>query len=304
MRLLKKTNIQFLSIRNAMYILSSLVIVAGLVAMVSKGLSFGIDFLGGTEVLVRFDKPVEIGQIRTALSSSSLGGVEIKTFGSDTEILVRTATQAEGTLIGDQIRTALQAGIADRTFEVLRQYKITAKVGEELRSDALSAIVWALIAILIYVGFRFKFIYGVGAVLALFHDVMVTLSVIAILNLFLPWFSLEITLEVVAAFLTIIGVSVNDTVVVMDRIRENEKIYRSMPFRDVLNKSLNDTLSRTIITNGTVFVVILVLLFFGGEVIRGFAFTLTIGTIAGTYSSIYIAAAVVHDWTFLRAAKK
>ena len=144
---------------------------------------------------------------------------------------------------------------------------------------------------------RFKFIYGFGAVLALFHDVAVTLGILSLLDGVFPQLNLEISQEVIAAFLTIIGVSVNDTVVIFDRIRENLKIYRSMSLFELMNKSLNDTLSRTIITNGTVFLVLLTLLIFGGEVTRGFAFTLCVGMITGTYSTVYIASAVVIDWT-------
>ena len=181
-------------------------------------------------------------------------------------------------------------------FEVLKQYKISPKISVELRRDALYAIIASLVVILIYIGMRFKFIYGFGAVLALFHDVTVTFGILSLLDGVIP-FNLEISLEVVAAFLTIIGVSVNDTVVIFDRIRENEKVYRSMTLFDVVNRSINDTLSRTVITNGTVFLVLLTLLIFGGEVTRGFAFTLVVGTITGTYSTVYIASALVIDWT-------
>ncbi|MBM2841130.1 MAG: secF, partial [Bacteroidetes bacterium] len=167
------------------------------------------------------------------------------------------------------------------------------KIGAELRRDALYAIIASLIAICLYVAFRFKFIYGVGAVVALFHDVLVTLGII---SLFDGFFNLEISQNMVAAFLTLVGLSVNDTVVIFDRIRENQKVFRSMGLIELINKSLNETLSRTIITSGTIFVVLVVLLIFGGEVNRGFSFALVIGIVTGTYSSIYIASAVVVEW--------
>jgi len=147
------------------------------------------------------------------------------------------------------------------------------------------------------VAFRFKFVYGVGAVVALFHDVLVTLGIISICNGLTPTLNLEISQNMIAAFLTLVGLSVNDTVVIFDRIRENQKIFRAMGTTEVINKSINETLSRTIITSGTIFIVLVVLLVFGGEVNRGFAFALTIGIITGTYSSIYIASAIVVEWS-------
>jgi len=195
-------------------------------------------------------------------------------------------------------------GFAANPFEVLQEQRIGPKIGKELRTSATYAIVWSLVAIMAYIGIRFQFIYGIGALLSLAHDVLVTLGILSILNSLDLGFSVEITQEVVAAFLTIIGVSVNDTVVVFDRIRETLKIHRALPLQEAMNKSVNEMLGRTIITNGTIFVVLLVLLLFGGEVIRGFAFTLAIGQIAGTYSSIYIASAVVLDTEKLKLSKK
>lgn len=304
MRILKKTDIKFLSIRNVMYFISSAVILAGLLTLTFKGLSFGIDFLGGTEVVVEFQRPIAIGDIRTALASQNLENSEIKTYGAANDILIRTIEQEDLAELGNRIRAAIETGIPGERFEVLRGAKITPKIGQELREDAIYAIIWSLVAILGYIAIRFKFVYGVGAVLALFHDALVTLGILAMLDGLIPGLNLEITQEVIAGFLTLIGVSVNDTVVIFDRIRENEKIYRSMSLESILTKSLNDTLSRTIVTSGTIFIVLVVLLLLGGEVNRGFAFTLTIGIITGTYSSVYIASAVVLDWTNRTRKKK
>jgi preprotein translocase SecF subunit len=229
-----------------------------------------------------------------------LGRAEIKTFGSPRDILVRTVEQAEGNVIGDKIQGALKEHFPSNPYTVLKEDKIGPKIGAELRMNALYAVVATLVAIWLYVGFRFKFIYGVGAVVALFHDVLVTLGMVSIFD---GVFNLEISQNMIAAFLTLVGLSVNDTVVIFDRIRENQKIFRSMPLPELINKSLNETLSRTIITSGTIFIVLIVLLIFGGEVIRGFSFALTVGIITGTYSSIYMASAIVLEWA-LRSRKE
>lgn len=295
MKIFGKTNINFLGIRRVMYAVSGIVILAGLISLFVKGIDYGIDFRGGTEMVLTFQEKPDIGQIRGALGKIGLGNSEIKSFGSEGGLLIRTTEQEEG--MGEKIKGAITQSFPNMKFDVGKEDRIGPKIGKELRQDALYAVIASLIVILGYVAIRFKFIYGVGAVLALFHDVLVTLGVLSILDGIFPHLNLEISQEVVAALLTLVGLSVNDTVVVFDRIRENLKIYRSMSLFEVMNKSLNDTLSRTIITSGTVFIVLLTLLIFGGEVTRGFAFALTVGIVTGTYSSIYIASAVVIDWT-------
>jgi len=297
MRFFKKTNIDFLKPRRWAYLGSSLLITAGIVSMIVKGIDFGIDFRGGTELVLKFEHPVEIGQLRTALSTVGLGQSQIKTFGSDESILIRTAESGSGTSVGSAIKNAVQTALPDAKFTVLKEDKVGPKIGAELRRDALYAAIASLIAILGYIAIRFKFIYGAGAVVAVFHDVLTTLSLMSLLNGVIPGLNLEISLEVVAALLTLVGVSVNDTVVVFDRIRENLKVHRTMSIGEVINRSQNDMLGRTIITNGTIFIVLLVLLLGGGEVTRGFAFAMTIGTITGSYSTIYIASAIVMDWS-------
>lgn len=300
MRLFGKTSIDFMGQRKMWYTVSAAVILIGMVSLFFKGVNFGIDFLGGTEIIVQFQDPVSIGDVRTAMNKIGYGDAEIKSFGSPRDILVRTVKQAEGNTIGEQIQTGLKESFAQNPYVVRKGDKISAKVGAELRRDAMYAVIASLIAIWIYVGFRFKFIYGVGAVVALFHDVLVTLGFVSIFD---GVFNLEINQSMVAAFLTLVGLSVNDTVVIFDRIRENQKIFRSMPLKELMNKSLNETLSRTIITSGTIFIVLVVLLILGGEVNRGFSFALTIGIVTGTYSSIYIASAVALEWA-LRTGKE
>jgi preprotein translocase subunit SecF len=299
MRFFKKTSIDFMGKRGLWYMISGTVILIGMVTLAVRGVDFGIDFLGGTELVVQFNQPVSISDVRTAMDRIGMGKAEIKTFGSDRDILLRTVEQAEGTTIGDRMRVALTQYFPGNPYTVLKEDKIGPKIGAELRRNALYAVIASVVAIGIYVGFRFKFIYGVGAVVALFHDVLVTLGLIAVFN---GVFNLEINQNMIAAFLTLVGLSVNDTVVIFDRMRENQKIFRSMGLFELMNKSLNETLSRTIITSGTIFIVLVVLLVAGGEVTRGFAFALTAGIITGTYSSIYIASAIVLDYT-IRAKK-
>ncbi len=186
--------------------------------------------------------------------------------------------------------------LPDNNFEVLRSDKVGPKIGAELRRNALFAVLFSLIAILVYLSFRFQFVFAVGAVIALFHDVLITISMIAIADFLFPGLRLEFNQSMLAAFLTLVGFSSNDTVIVFDRIRENIKLYKNENILDVMNKYINATLSRTIITSGTVFMTVLVLFIFGGEVNRSFAFTFGIGIITGTYSSVFVASAIVVDW--------
>lgn len=304
MRFFGKTNIDFMSKRRTWYMISLSVIVVGLISLAIKGIDYGIDFLGGTELIVQFSTPPDIGEVRTMMDKTGFPISEIKTFGEPNRIMIRTSAQAEGTTVGDQIKAALQQTFSSYSPQVLEEQKIGPKIGAELRKDAVFAIVFSLLAIMVYVGFRFKFIYGIGAVVALFHDVLVTLGVISLVDGLTPFTNFEIDQNMIAAFLTLVGLSVNDTVVIFDRIRENQKIHRSMSLLEIMNKSLNETLSRTIITSGTIFIVTIILFLFGGEVNRGFGFALTIGIITGTYSSIYIASAVVLDYTKSKLSMK
>jgi preprotein translocase SecF subunit len=300
MQFFGKTNIDFMGPRKRWYIISALMVLVGLGSLAFRGVHYGIDFLGGTEIIVQFQDPVDVGSIRMAMDKIGLGDAEIKTFGSDRDIVIHTVVQGEGNSVGDRIATGLQEQFAKNPFQVRKGDKISPKVGAELRRDAIYAVIASLFAIGVYVWIRFKFIYGVGALVALGHDVLATFGLV---SLFDGVFNLEINQSMVAAFLTLVGLSVNDTVVIFDRIRENQKIFRSMPLMELMNKSLNETLSRTIITSGTIFMVLIVLLIAGGEVNRGFAFTLAFGILTGTYSSIYVASAVALEYV-LRSKSK
>jgi preprotein translocase subunit SecF len=304
MRFLHNVNIDFLSKRHIMYFVSLAVIVIGLADFILQGIPLGIDFKGGTEVLVRFQNEVQIQNIRDAMDKSGLTGSEIKTLGSDRDILIRSSEEAEGTIVSDRIRDALKTNFQDNKFEVLRIDKVGPKIGKELRAGAVKATIVSLIAILIYLAFRFEFIFAIGAVIALFHDVLLTLGVVAICSHAFPSLNLELSQSMVAAFLTLIGFSSNDTVIVFDRIRENIKLYKNEDIQKVMNRSINTTLSRTIITSGTVFITVLILTLFGGEVNRSFAFTFLVGVVTGTYSSVYIASAFVVDIRYYLQKKK
>jgi preprotein translocase subunit SecF len=295
MRFLHDVHIDFLSNRKKFYILSAIVILAGFSVLLIRGINLGIDFKGGTEMMVRFQKPVEIQTVRESMDNTGLTGAEIKTMGVETDILIRTGEQGEGTSTSDKIRESLTKTFPDNKYEVLRIDKVGPKIGKELRYAAIYATIFSLIGILIYLALRFEFVYALGAVIALFHDVLVTLGMVAIFEALFPALNLELSQSMVAAFLTLIGFSVNDTVIVFDRIRENIKLYKNEDILHVMNRSVNTTLSRTIITSGTVFMTVFILLMFGGEVNRSFAFVFCIGVITGTYSSVFVASAFVVD---------
>jgi preprotein translocase SecF subunit len=198
--------------------------------------------------------------------------------------------------ISDLIKINLKEKIKDNSFTVLKEDQVGPKVGGELKRNAVLAVFLSLLMILIYLAFRFKFVFAAGAVIALFHDVLITLGLYLLLFNVVPGLNLEIDLTTVAAFLTLIGFSINDTVIVFDRVREMMKIHKTMPFGEVINLAVNKTLSRTMITSGTVVFSALVLVLFGGEVIRAFSVTMLFGVIIGTYSSVFVASALVYDY--------
>lgn len=296
MRIFQHTNIDFLGHRKKFYLVSAIIIVIGMAILFTKGLPLGIDFQGGTELQLRFQNDVNVGELRSAMDEAGFSGMEIKTLGNEREVLLRTPVQGEGQIVSNQIQDAIKGKMAGNKFEVLSLNKVGPKIGAELRRDAVLAVIFSLVGILLYLAFRFQFIYAIGAVIALFHDVLITISAIAICHFIFPGINLEVNQTMLAAFLTLIGFSVNDTVVIFDRIRENIRLFKNEDIESVMNKSVNATLSRTVITGGTVFLTILVLFVFGGEVLQGFSFTFGVGIITGTYSSIFVASSVVVDW--------
>jgi preprotein translocase SecF subunit len=375
-RVFDKINFDFLGNRKIGYIISGSLLVIAILSLLIRGVEFGIDFKGGSEIAVKFEKPIEITDIRQELSSIGLGNVEVKTFGDASGVLVRTELQeipaslvpkvistldkaidkyhpgvqktiVDSSLnsftfefpsveitnslteklfsdgfqtsktndgidnrrmtvnltIADWIKENLIQIHSDNPFQVLKEEKVGPKVGEELKFDAIIAVILSLIVILIYLGFRFKVGFALGAVIALFHDVLITLGAFSLLYGLIPGLNLEISVSVVAAFLTLVGYSINDTVVVFDRIREDIKIHKTANIEDIMNKAINKTLSRTVITSLTTLFAVIVILIFSGEVLRGFAFSLFFGIIIGTYSSIFVASAFVLEYARKRGQK-
>ncbi|MCX6163698.1 MAG: protein translocase subunit SecF [Ignavibacteriae bacterium] len=296
MRIFESTNIDFLGKRRIFYIVSISVIVIGMLVLYFKGIPKGIDFQGGTELQVRFDNDVVVHDLRGIMDNVGFTGMEIKTMGDNKNLLLRTPIQGEGQTVSDKIQGAIKSGLPNNNFNVMRIDKVGPKIGKELTENAIKAVIYSLLGILLYLSFRFQFVYSLSAVIGLFHDVLITVSAVAIFDALVPALQLELNQTMLAAFLTLIGFSVNDTVIVFDRIRENIKLFKNEDIESVMNKSVNATLSRTIITSGTVFITVLVLFIFGGEILRGFAFTFGIGIITGTYSSVFVSSSIVVDW--------
>ena len=297
--LLANLRIPFLSFRTFGFGASAAVLLLGVVSVVGiNSIRPGIDFAGGTLLELHFDPPLQIEQIRGKLASVPVGDKtldlsknEIKQFGSPNDILIRVSESQAGTKVADGIMAVLQKGFAANISElewIRRQEKVGPKIGEELSGAAVRAVLVSLALILIYMAWRFhRFLYGIAAVAALFHDVLITMGLLSL-------FDIEITLAVVAGLLAIVGYSLNDTIVVFDRIRENLHTARKQGFESTVNLSINECLSRTLVTSVTTLVAVLVLMTFGGEVIRDFTITLMFGVIVGTYSSIFIASPVLY----------
>ena len=282
MRFLSKTNINFISKQKLTGLLSIVLIIAGIASLIMKsGPLLSIDFTGGTVAQIKFEKPVELGQLRNTLSDYGFKGAEIVEFGSPDEVLIKTQFTGSSSEISEKLTLAL-----GKTFILRRVESVGPKKGKELQSDALKAIGLALLLILIYITFRFDRYYALGSVMALIHDVLITLGVFSLLDY-------EINLSIIAAFLTIVGYSLNDTIVVFDRIRENIPKFMKKTLNDVVNISLNETLNRTVITSLTTMMVVVILFIWGGKVINLFAFALIVGIFIGTYSSLFVASPVM-----------
>ena len=282
MRFLKKTNINFISKQKFTAFLSTALIIAGIASLIMKGGPLlSIDFTGGTVAQVKFENPVELAQLRSILSEYGFKGAEIVEFGSPDEVLIKTQFSGSSSEISEKLTIAL-----GNTFTLRRVESVGPKIGKELQNDALKAIGLALLLILIYITFRFDRYYALGSVMALIHDVLITLGVFSLLDY-------EINLSIIAAFLTIVGYSLNDTIVVFDRIRENIPKYMKKTLNDVVNLSLNETLNRTVITSLTTMMVVVILFVWGGKVINLFAFALIVGIFIGTYSSLFVASPVM-----------
>ena len=289
MRFFKNPNINFLKYRKLFVNLSITLIIACIIITIIEGVEYGIDFAGGTEVAISVSKPLSTDKIRSVVTKSGLTGVEIKSFGEENQFLIRTM---ESTNAPELISNSLTKAFPNEKVTIMKVDKIGPKIGSELRAQAFWAVLLAVIVMLIYLAFRFEFIFGLGAIVALVHDVILTFTIAVTLNN-LGIFNLEVNLSILAAMLTVVGYSVNDTVIIFDRIRENKERHKGMNFIKLANLSINETLSRTVNTVSTTLLALLSLFIFGGPVLQGFALIMIIGIILGTYSSVYIASAFV-----------
>ena len=284
MQLFKKpTSFDFMSKRKMAVGFSAIILLVAIGSMATRGLNFGLDFTGGTLIEMKYSHAVDLGLVRSTLEKSGFSEAVVQHFGTASDIMVRIAPRENQS--NADISSTVMAALRDADegkVEMRRVEFVGPQVGDELAEDGALAMIYALICILVYVGFRFEYRFAIGAVMALIHDVLLTVGVFAL-------FQLEFDLTVLAAVLAVIGYSLNDTIVVFDRIRENFRKMRKGTSTDVVNASLNQTLSRTLMTSITTLLVLTALFIFGGELIHGFATALIIGVVIGTYSSIYVA---------------
>ncbi len=276
-----------MKIKGVMILVSVVFVIASLVVFWRVGFNFGVDFKGGIKLVYQFSEPVGDGRIREILEPLGLGDIQVVQFGKESEksYLIKVK-QVENRDISQEIRQNLASGFASANPVLLSEENVGAKVGADLRRRGLFAIILSWVLMLVYIGWRFDFLFAPGAVLSLVHDVIISLG-------FFVFFGKEFNLPILAGVLTLIGYSINDTIVIYDRVRENlRKIPASVPLSDLINISVNETLSRTIVTSLTVFFAMLVLFFFGGGVVHDFAFYMLVGVVVGTYSTVFIASPV------------
>ena len=281
-----KTTIKFLSIRRITTILSIVLMILSGLSLVTRGLNPGIDFTGGFQIEVSFQEAPEIQQVRLDLSTSGFDDAIVQNSGSATDLMIRTAPRegVDSRKVGNQIIEAVSQ--SSNNVELLSSEYVSAQVGEELTEQGGLAMIFALIMIMIYIVFRFQWKFSIAAVLALIHDVLITLGIFS-------FFQITFDLAVLAAILAVVGYSLNDTIVIFDRIRENFRSMRRSETIEVLNASITQTISRTIITSSTTLMVLLALYFMGGQSLSGFSVALIIGVLIGTYSSIFVASTSV-----------
>ena len=289
MRLFANANYDFLGRRRIAYLITLLLTIPGLLYVLIRGVNYSVEFTGGTLIQVQSQKPVDVAAVREALAARGIEGAEIQAFGSDRELVIRARVAREGTDADDTQSTqaaleeGLNAALGTGSYTILRTEAVGPKVGGELRERAAMAILLSFVAVLIYLAYRFEWRFGVAAIIATAHDILATIAFIGILRL-------EVSLFVVAGLMTIIGYSLNDTIVIFDRIRENLHLRKRDQFEDILNRSINETLPRTVFTGSTALGSLLALSILGGDVVRPFALLMLFGVIVGTFSSIFIAA--------------
>src|SRR3954463_162071 len=292
LRLFGNAHYDFIGARRYAYALTAAILLPGLLFLLVKGLNYSIEFTGGTLLQIQSKKPVNVADLRTGLDRQGIHGAEIQNFGAENEYVIRARVAKPGSDANDTqatanaVRHALDSVLGTGNYTVVRTEAVGPKVGGELRQKAFLAIFLSFFAVLAYLAYRFEWRFGLAAVVATAHDILATLAFIGALRL-------EVSLTVVAAVLSMVGYSLNDTIIIFDRVRENLRRYKNEGFEQILNRSINETLPRSILTHGTTFATLLALTFFGGEVIRPFALVMLFGVFTGTFSSIYIASPVL-----------
>jgi len=305
MEFFRNPKINFVGSMKGAFTVSMVLIALSLLSLIIHGgPRMSIDFTGGSVLQVRIDPAPAVGDIRSAMEARGYDGVQVTEFGSEDEFLItfvnpdtEAGAETETLDAAQMLLNDLRAGLGDAEIELRREESVGPKIGNELRTAAVNSVVAGLALIVLYITVRFVFRYGVAAIIALVHDVMLTIGVFSLLDF-------EVSLQIIAAFMTIIGYSLNDTIVVFDRIRENMKLRRKESYREVINRSINECLSRTVLTSVTTFFVAITLYIFGGPVIHDFAFALTFGVVIGTYSSMFIASPVLVWWYEKRISDK
>ncbi len=295
MRIFETANYNIIQHRRTGYLVSGMLIIISLVAIFGRGLQYGIDFRGGIEIVLEFEQPATVEELRSELTMPLGTMPEIRRLGVGRDLLIRLDTEMSTTEVQRIILATAASIFPDNPSRIIQSENVGPSFADDLRNAAIMSIIFALIVIFLYILIRFKkWSYSAGAVAALAHDVTITLGIFTILHGMVP-FSLDINQVLIAAFLTIVGYSLNDTVVVFDRIRENSLIFKTESFDKMVNRSINNTLSRTVITSLTTLFVVTILFIFGGDVLKGLSFALIIGVILGTYSSIFVASALLVD---------
>ncbi len=292
MELIPKTDFDFIGSRFKFFAFSGLLLAASAASLATKGINYGIDFTGGTMLQVAFERPITLAELRGAVEKTELKDASLQSFAgtSSFSLRLKSAEQQSAETL-EKYASTLQAAVGANKFKVERQEYVGPAVGKHLFRQALWAIVLSLAAIVVYVAFRFDNpVWGLAGVLALGHDVLATYGLFSVTGA-------EVDLVIVAALMTIAGYSINDTIVIFDRMRENLRLKRGAPLGEIVNASINETLSRTIITNATVLVVVAILFLFGGKVIHNFAMAMVFGAVVGTYSTIAVAAPLVFEWS-------
>jgi len=287
--LIKNPNLNFMGWRKYGYIFSGTLVALALVLLIFKGPRLGVDFSGGALIWVKFEKPIEISELRTSLSKIGQAQASIQKLSGTNEFVIRSVEKKDPAKFSDEVLEQLKKDFADNYPDLRAKETVEPKISKELTKDTLFAVLLALVLMGIYIWFRFDYRFGTASVISLFHDILITVGALVLTGR-------EFTIPVVGALLAILGYSINDTIVISDRVRENNKKMRGKSLQEIINTSINETFSRTMLTGTSVIVILFSLFLLGGPVIADFAFTLIVGLVFGTYSSTFVVCALVVEW--------